>query len=138
MQVTPSQGLNYLLLARLVERTADHAKRISDNVAELGSSKVEPAVLRKIQRLGDDSLGIFKDAIAAFFKRDPRAANDAIDRAEKVHEAKRQLVHEVMDLKGPSAVALAYILESLERTASYGADVGEIAINHVVAVSAGE
>jgi phosphate uptake regulator len=138
LDMTPSQALNFLLVARLVERTADHAQRISQNVAELHGAKVDAAIVRKLQKLQEESLGIFKDAITAFFKRDPKLANDAIDRAQRVHATKRTLVHEVMDLKGPPAVALAYILESVERTASYGSDVGEIAINHVVAATAGE
>lgn len=135
--MTPSQALNFLLVARIVERTADHAKRISDNARELKGARVEAAVLKKLQALDDEALGIFKDSVAAFFKRDPRLANQAIDRARGVHEAKRALVHEVMELKGPKAVALAYVLESIERTASYGSDIAETAINHVVA-AAGE
>lgn len=138
LDMTPSQALNFLLVARLVERTADHALRISQNVAELKGAKLDAAVARKIHKLQEDSLAIFKDAIAAFFKRDPKGANDAIDRAQRIHAQKRALVHELMDLKGPTAVALAYIVESVERTASYGSDVAEIAINHVVAATAGE
>lgn len=88
--------------------------------------------------LDDRAAGILKDAISSFFKRDAKLANDAIDRARLVHDARRDLVHEVMELRGPKAVALAYILESIERTASYGSDVGEVAINHMVAVAAGE
>jgi len=133
LEMTSSQALNYLLVARIAERTADHAVRIAENAAELKGTRVDPAVVRKVQKLADESLGIFKDAMSAFFKRDAAAANAVVDRAEKVHAAKRALVHEIMELKGPSAVALAYILESVERTASYGSDVGEVAINHVVA-----
>ncbi|HEV8361500.1 MAG TPA: PhoU domain-containing protein [Candidatus Thermoplasmatota archaeon] len=136
--LSPSQALNFLLVARLIERTADHAQRIGENVAELQGVKADAALVRKVQRMSDDSLAIFQDAMTAFFKRDPKLANDAIDRAGRVHAAKRALVHDVMDLRGPPAVALAYILESVERTASYGSDIAEIAINHVVAAAAGE
>ena len=97
--------------------------------------KLDPAIAKKVHALGEESVAIFRDAVAAFFKKDAQASNDAIDRAQALHAKKRALVHEVMDLKGPSAVALAYILESMERTASYGADIGEIAINHIVVAS---
>lgn len=135
MQMTPNQALNFLLVARLVERTADHAKRISDNAAELHGEPLPAALLKQVDRMADEAHAIFKDGIAAFFKKDSRAANACIDRAGDVHAAKRKLVHEVMEMRGTAlpAVALAYILESLERTASYGADVAETAINHVVA-----
>jgi phosphate uptake regulator len=138
LAMTPSQALNFLLVARLVERTADHAKRIGDNVADLQGSRLDGAVLKRIHALDADCLAIFKDSIAAFFKRDTTLANDAIDRARAVHERKRQMVHEVMELKGPTAVALAYVLESVERTASYGSDVAEIAINHGLAGADGD
>lgn len=133
LDMTPGQALNFLLVARLVERTADHAKRIGDNVAELQGSRLDPGVLKRIHALDADCLGVFKDGIAAFFRRDARLANDAIDRARAVHGRKRRMVHEVMELKGATAVALAYVLESVERTASYGSDVAEVAINHVLA-----
>ena len=138
MGMTPNQALNFLLVARLVERTADHAKRISDNVVELEGARLDPALVGKVRKLSEESLSVFKDAISAFFRKDIEVANDAIERARPIHEAKRALVHEAMDLKGPRAVALAYILESIERTASYGADVGEVSINHAIAAAAGE
>jgi phosphate uptake regulator len=138
LEMTSNQALNFLLVARLIERTADHAKRISDNAADLKGVTIEASLLKKLHKLDEDSITIFRDAITAFFKRDPKAANQAIDRADKIHSAKRSMVHEIMELKGPSAVALAYILESVERTASYGSDIAEIAINHVVAASGGD
>jgi len=60
------------------------------------------------------------------------AANAVIDSAERVAREREKILRELSTKRGRLAVSLAYVLESVERSALYAADLAEIAINHAV------
>lgn len=130
---TPSEALHFLLVARLVERTADHAVRIAENLAELEGTRLDGGLAGELRAFDERCLEVFRDGLASFFERDAAKANRAIDAAHALAPMRRELVHRVMELRGPPAVALAYVVESAERSAMYGGDAGEIALQHIVA-----
>ncbi|HUI38008.1 MAG TPA: phosphate uptake regulator PhoU [Thermoplasmata archaeon] len=130
--LTLPECATYLLASRALERIADHAVRIAGTVSMLG--KEEPPVplveeLERLQAIGANGLA---EALDALESKDLARANSVIDAAEKVARDRERILRELATKRGRVAVSLAYVLESLERSALYAADLAEIAINHAV------
>lgn len=133
MELTPSQALNFLLAARLIERTADHAARIAAQAAALASTKATQAFLAKLEREARRAMELYREAVQTFLKKDPKRANGIIDEVEAFTAGQEKLLKEAAALGAEPVSHLAFIIESIGRTAAYAADVAEVAINHHVA-----
>lgn len=129
------QALNYLLVARIVERTADHARRIAENLRALRETDVHAKIESKIEKQARRAFQLFSDASASFHRKDPAAANALIEQAEAFQSAQEALIRESLSLGGEEILHIAYALESIARTAAYAADIAEVAINHQVAMA---
>lgn len=136
MNLSASQGLNFLLLARLVERTADHAARIADNLLALSGERVPADVLEEVSGQHRRALELFNRGITAFFALDREASHALIDEAKSFRDAQHRVLTDLLALKGEKLVHLAYVLESVTRTAAYAADVAETALNHEAGLKA--
>lgn len=134
MEITPTQGLNHLFAARLVERIADHATRIAENVLEL-DGPIPPALESKLHAQGQRALALLKDAASAYFRKNVAEANAVIDAVSAYQRDHHDLLSEALDLRKGRLVHIAYIMESQSRIAAYAADLAEIAINNKVAWS---
>lgn len=132
-ELTAGQALNFLLVARLVERTADHADRIARETLLIPIGKVPEATMVQLEKHGRRAIELFQQAIFNFFKRDAKKANQLIDDAAKFQDAQKRLLREASDAGSETVAHLALIIESIVRTAAYAADVCEVAINHKVA-----
>lgn len=129
--VTPGEGLDYVLVARTLERIADHAARIAGSGLEIGADSIEP--LHEELRAGSETaVEVLEEAFDAFYAADTDQANTAIARTEPLERRYEDLLEQGVRLSGREAVHFAYILESLFRTGSYATDIAEVAINHAV------
>jgi len=133
MGLNAPQALNFLLVARLLERTADHADRIANEALILGPLKLPTSFIDRLEKHARKSVDLFQTAIQIFARRDPKKANAIIDEADKFQEGQKKFLREASDLGGEAVAHLAFVIESIGRTAAYAADLGEIAINHYVA-----
>jgi phosphate uptake regulator len=133
MGLNASQALNYLLAARLLERTADHADRITHEATQLTAFKGSQAFREKLAKEFKQASDLFLQALQNFHKRDARAANQVIEESYKFLEGQKRLLRDAADFGGEPASHLAFIIESIMRTAAYAADVAEVAINNKVA-----
>lgn len=136
MEVNPSQALNYLLTARVVERTADHALRVAKNVQAMRSDDIGVKLGHRVEKQARRAVQLFSDAISAFHKRDDQSANRIIGEVRAFKAAQESLIRESLSLGGASMLHVTSAMESVSRTAAYAADVAEIAINHKVAMAA--
>ncbi len=137
MGLNASQALNYLMCARLIERTADHALRIAENVQALRKDDVAAKLESKIEKQARKAVSLFADSLSTFHKQDAEAANRIIEDAAHFRASQDALMRESLGLGGESILHVALALESIARTAAYAADVAETAINHRVAMTAG-
>lgn len=133
MDLTATQALNFLLAARLIERTADHADRIATHALALQRTRAVEAFLPRIEKEARRAAELFREAIQTFIKRDPKKANAVIEAANQFSRNLEKMLKEAAALGGEPVSHLAFILESIGRTAAYAADVGEVAFNHKVA-----
>ncbi|MGQ0535265.1 MAG: PhoU domain-containing protein [Methanobacteriota archaeon] len=132
--VGASEGLSYLLVARLLERIGDHASRVAANVPSLGRGGApRQGLADELARASGLALEVLDEAFRAFSEADMGLANAAIGRARALEPLRDHLTGLIVGLRGREAVHYAYVVESLMRTASYATDIAEIAIHHHVA-----
>jgi phosphate uptake regulator len=129
--VTPGAGLDYVLVARALERVADHAARIAESGLEVDRSAIE-SLLDELEASSETAVDVLEESFDAFYGSDMEQANAAIARAEPLERRYEDLLEQGVQLAGRDAVHFAYILESLFRTGSYATDIAEVAINHAV------
>lgn len=133
MELTASQALNFLLIARLIERTADHAARIEAHAMGLPRGKNIETFAARLDKEARRAAGLFRDAVQTFLKKDAKRANALIDEANAFMKGQEKLLKDAAALHGEAVSHLAFIIESIGRTAAYAADIGEVSINHKAA-----
>lgn len=122
----------YLLASRVLERIADHAVRIAETVEMLGREKPPEALIEELEGMAAAAAKTLREALDALDAKDIAKANAVVDDAKRVTKQREKILRELATKRGRLAVGLAYVLESLERSAFYASDLAEIAINHAV------
>jgi len=124
--------LGYRLVVKSVERVADHAAGIAVQAEEL-QNLPEPAV-KRITELTALARKVFDSSISALLRLDGKTAEDAIAKAKDVVQIEGKLSSEVLvpRMSGSQVASLKLMLESIRRTAEYGADIAEVAIDLTV------
>ena len=134
--LTLPECATYLMASRVLERIADHAVRIAETVPWLGKETIPTGVVSDLDGLADAAAEGLTGAIESLANEDIVKANEVLDAAARVTRDRETILKELTKKRGRLAVALAYVLESLERSAFYASDLAEIAINHAVQRSA--
>jgi len=130
---TTNEALAYLLIARIIERIADHAVKIAESIKQLEEEKIDKKIMNDLLEASRIALGIVETSISAFYTKNISECNKAIDSSKDLVKIRENLMGKVAGAKSTVAVPLAYIIESIDRTGFYGTDIAEIAINHIVA-----
>ncbi|HTT15496.1 MAG TPA: phosphate uptake regulator PhoU [Thermoplasmata archaeon] len=132
LELTLPECSTYLLASRVLERIADHAVRIGETVTILGKERTPPKLVAELDKMASRAGQALADALDALENRNIPKANAVIDAAQQLTRERDHILHELSSKSGRLAVGLAYILESLERSAFYASDLAEIAINRAV------
>ena len=132
LDLTLPECTTYLLTSRLLERVADHAVRIAETVTLLEKDKPPAPLVAEFESMAAAALQALADSLDSLEQRDIPRANEVIDTVHRLVEERAHVLNELATKKGRLAVGLAYVLESIERTALYATDLAEIAINHSV------
>lgn len=129
MGVSTIEAQGYLLVARTLERVADHAGRIAANAAKIDEKE---ELAPKIMAMDSEVIKLMDDAVSSFYQNKFDTANEVVNRAELLSHNIENLSREVLSMRGEATniVPLAYIVDSIERTRAYASDIGEAAINH--------
>ena len=125
--------LGYRLVVKSVERVADHAVGIAQQAEQL-QNLPEPAV-KRITDMTTMARKVFDSSISALLRLDGKTAEEAIAKAKDVVQMEGKLSSEVLAprMSGSQVASLKLMLESIRRTAEYGADIAEVAIDLTVA-----
>ena len=130
---SPRDCLGYRLIAKSVERVADHASLIAEHVTKL-QEPLTPKLAARIKELSEFSSLLFQEASQALFRGDYSMADRVLarqDQAEKLEaEIERQIYKQSLSPEDISALRL--ILESLRRIGEYATDIAEIVLNLTV------
>lgn len=126
---SPRDCLGYRVIAKSVERIADHAVKISQNVL-LMHEKVNDSAFRKISEMSSFARSVFDDSIQSLFKKDYLLADSVVMKAKTMASTEDEAMKAIV--KKTEAIEMSYIrlmMESLRRTAEYASDIAEIVLN---------
>ncbi len=130
---SPRECLGYRLITKSVERMADHAVNIAHNRLELTLSVIDEILLTELKKLSEFALDIFESAMASVFNESYDAADRILDMAQDTRKMEAEILHIIVKHSPPEEVpALRLIVESILRTAEYGADIAETVLNMMV------
>ncbi|MEM2896384.1 MAG: phosphate uptake regulator PhoU [Candidatus Bathyarchaeia archaeon] len=117
----PRDCLGYRVIVKSVERIADHAAKIAENLLLL-DERIDDSVFRKVSEMSSLARSVFDDSIKSLFKKDYSLADSAIIKAEAMEfVAKKIEAHRISSIR--------MIVESIRRTAEYASDIAEIVLN---------
>jgi phosphate uptake regulator len=127
--VSVPEATYYLSASKALERIADHAARIALRAGSLAGERLPDKVMAETREYSTKVVSVLDRSVESLLKGDIRVANEVVDEAEALRGRREPLTKLLMDQKGRFAVPLTLIMESLERTALYSADIAEIGIN---------
>ncbi len=127
----PGECLGYRLIAKSVERTADHATKIAENILLL-KNPVDPELLGRINKLSSLAISMFESAVDALFRRDYNLAENVIEKLEQIHRLEKEAVLSSHRVKIDEVPSVRLLIESIRRTAEYASDISEVVLNQNV------
>ncbi len=121
---------DYHSSARQLERVGDHAAKIATQAQTLGAPP-EDAV-EAIQALHDEATEVIEMGMNALLEDDSdratQLANDARRELDRIDELARDVDDRIRGLESQEAQSLGLIVDSLSRSADYGGNVAETAL----------
>ena len=132
IEMTAQRSLGFMLAARMFERVADHACTIARSAADLKGA-LPKAIADGLKDASDQALALLDRGFQSFVGDNPTDADEVIESVKPFEARVSSLRESIGGLKGRQAVALAYVLESIERTGAYATDIAELAINNSLA-----
>lgn len=132
MGVPREHAVNYMLISRILERIGDHSVRMADQVADLKAAKAKRKDLRPIAGFSDRLVPVLDDVITALLERDGRLAHECMERANGILADLRKYEAQVAHMPGEAGLPLSVVVDSLDRTAHYIKDIGELIINYAI------
>ncbi len=127
--VSVPEATYYLSASKALERIADHAARIALRAGALAGERLPEKVVTEARAYSATVVSVLDRSVESMLKGDLKVANEVVDEAEALRGRREPFMNLLMDQKGRFAVPLTLIMESLERTALYSADIAEIGIN---------
>jgi phosphate uptake regulator len=112
-----------------VERIADHAVRIAENVLSL-EEKPSEAVYQWLYEMSTLAQDVFEDAIKSLFNKDYILADQVVFKAKAIAILENKAVKEIQSKAKQADISnIRMIMESIRRTAEYASDIAEIVLN---------
>ena len=121
---------DYQSSARQLERIADHATKIANLSLEVGEMTGDTAEL--LRELREEAVAVPETAMDALLTEDSdeavELATEARRRIREVDDTAREVDKEVRESDPQSAQVLGLVVDSLSRTADYGGNIAESAL----------
>lgn len=94
--------------------------------------EIDPAIIGKIIKASEFSLGIFERSIVSFFNNDMKKSHQNIESLRALENLCEEINNLILQQEMPDSIALGYITESVRRAGEYSADISENVINYLV------
>jgi phosphate uptake regulator len=106
---------------------------IARNSLALTLTSMDEEVLGELRMLSEAALDVFESSVESLFDDDYSAADGALQRAEELRGMEAGAIQKIVKYSPQGDVAaLRLIIESIMRTAEYGADIAEIVMNMTI------
>ncbi len=122
--------LGYRLVTKSVERTADHAVDIAENLILL-KHELNSEVVEKIDNMSAIAIKMFDSSMESLFRHDYNAAETIMENLKEIGTLEREAVT-AAQINAEDDARLRLIIESVRRTAEYACDIAEIVLNLTV------
>ncbi len=119
--------IDYRLVSKSIERTADHAVRISENTGLLKDELNEQAK-QKIEDMSVIAVSMFENAVESLFRHDYDLAESILEKHKEILALEGEAITSSHS-NAEDAVTLRLIIESIRRTAEYACDIAETVLN---------
>lgn len=120
-----------------LERIADHAQKIA-NMAMHMNYAIPDNIMEMIEKASEANRQIVEDAVESLYNHDAELANKVIEREHALKPKINRLDQYILKIESHEAiVALGIVMDSIERTGDYGANIAEIAINSAMSSTHG-
>lgn len=123
--------LGYRLIIKSLERIADHASSIAENVIE-SKTALSEQVMEKVQEFSVYALETLDDAMLSLLKRDYAIADKVVDVAQQAPKYEKEIIGLAEQFRTKELSNLRVILEDIRRTAEYAGDIAELVLNLTV------
>jgi phosphate uptake regulator len=122
---------DYQSAARQLERIADHATKIAHLTLSL-ERPIPDDLVEALETLHADAAEVVDDGMDALFEEDSaeatRLANDAREAVQAIDERARSIDEHLRELDPARAQVLGLIVDSFSRSADYGGNIAETAL----------
>jgi len=121
--------LGYRLIVKSVERVADHASKIAQEVTAI-KSPLDTRLYSELKGLSDFSLKVFEESGIALFKRDYNMADQVVEKSKLLSGLEKSFI-ERLEKEGTKEVlhTIRPIIEGIRRTAELASDIAEVVLN---------
>jgi phosphate uptake regulator len=123
--------IGYRLIAKAVERTADHATKMAENTLQL-KEQVNDNLLEKINELSTLANTMFENSIESLFKRDFNLAESVIEKLYQAHKFEKEAILLTHESNIEEIANIRLLIESVRRIAEYASDISEVVLNMTV------
>jgi phosphate uptake regulator len=125
----PRDCLGYRVIAKSVERIADHAAKIAENILLLEEKISDPA-FQKISEMSSFATSVFDDSIKSLYNKDYSLADTVVTKAKTIVSIENDAMKTITRKTEPNKIpSIRMIMESIRRTAEYASDIAEIVLN---------
>jgi len=126
---SPRDCLGYRVIAKSVERIADHAVKISQNALSL-EDKVNDFAFRKVSEMSSFARSVFDDSMRSLFEKDYLLADSVVMKAKTIASIENEAIKVIVKrVEAVEMSSIRLIMESIRRTAEYASDIAEIVLN---------
>ncbi len=131
--------LSPLLVARALERVADHAVTLGENAERLSECPVPEPVVAALRAYHGQALDYLASAFEVALAPEVDRANELIDTGEALLAAHATLTErflvraETPGLSPIAAAGLGLVLRSIDRTVAYAQDIAQVGLDRAIA-----
>jgi len=87
--------------------------------------EIDPAIIGKIIKASEFSLGIFERSIVSFFNNDMKKSHQNIESLRALENLCEEINNLILQQEMPDSIALGYITESVRRGGIFGGYLGK-------------
>ena len=132
MNTTIELSSTYFLISRIIERIGDHVVKIANNILSFEEISDNSEIISKISTASNKAQEIFTQSINSFFRKDIKSSNENIETVETLHTLCEEIDKLALQQKGPLAISIGNIVESIRRIGEYAEDISEHIINYLI------